>query len=131
NTFQTQLMPGESATVGFYLTPLVEGAVAAFVQVQQSDQLDPNQANSSLVLNLNASAAPPTPPVLRVRKVRTDFFDRTPIAELEVDQLLLDRLAPLTVFSLEASSNLRDWEFLKYVGLLPLAPVTFTDHVAP
>ena len=79
----------------------------------------------------NVGPAPPIPPILRLRKVRTDFFDRTPIAEVEVDQLLLNRMAPLTVFSLEASSNLRDWEFLKYVGLLPLAPVTFTDHVAP
>jgi len=131
NTFQTQLLPGESATVGFYVTPLLEGPVSAFVHIQQSDQIDPNPANDSLSLTLNSTPPPPTPPVLRVRKVRNDFFDHTPIAEIEIDQAMLDRLAPFTTFSLEASSNLRDWEFLTYVGLLPLAPVTFTDHVAP
>ena len=55
-----------------------------------------------------------------------------PVAEVEVDQLLLDRIAPFTVFSLQASSNLRDWEFLPQTwGCCPFAPVTFTDHVPP
>jgi len=63
--------------------------------------------------------------------VRTDFFDHTPIAEIEIDQAALNRLAPFTTFSLEGSSNLRDWEFLTYAGFLPLAPVTFTDHANP
>ena len=101
------------------------------MNVQQSDQIDPNPANDALSLTLNVAPAPPIPPILRVRKVRTDFFDHTPIAEVEIDQALLDRLAPFTTFSLEGSSNLRDWEFLTYVGLAPLAPVTFTDHAAP
>jgi hypothetical protein len=131
NTFQTQLLPGESTSVGFYLTPVREGTVSLSVQVSQSDQIDPNPANDSLSLTLSAASAPPIPPILRVRKVRTDFFDRSPIAEVEIDQLMLDRIAPFTVFSLEASSNLLDWEFLKYVGITPLAPVTFTDHVQP
>lgn len=131
NTFQTQLIPGESATVGFNATPTRDGTVTAFVRVQQSDQIDPNPANDTPSLTLNASPAPPIPSILRLRKVRTDFFDQTPIAEVEVDQAALDRLAPFTTFSLEASSNLRDWEFLKNVGLFPLVPVTFTDHVPP
>ncbi len=66
-----------------------------------------------------------------MRKVRTDFFDHTPIAEVEIDQAALNRLAPFTTFLLEGSSNLRDWEFLTYAGFLPLAPVTFTDHANP
>ena len=131
NTFQTQLLPGESATVGFNVTPTREGTVTGFVRVQQSDQIDPNPANDALSFTLNVGPAPAIPQILRVRKVRTDFFDGTPIAEVEIDQAALDRLAPFTTFSLEGSSNLRDWEFLKYVGLLPLAPVTFTDHAPP
>ena len=87
------------------------------MRVQQSDQIDPNPANDTLSLTLNVGPAPPIPPILRVRKVRTDFFDHTPIAEVEIDQAALDRLAPFTTFSLEGSSNLRDWEFLEYVGL--------------
>jgi uncharacterized repeat protein (TIGR01451 family) len=131
NAFQTQLLPGESATASFYVTPTREGAVACFVQVQQLDQTDPNPANNAVSLTLNAGSQPPIPSILRVRKVRTDFFDHTSIAEVEIDQALLDRVAPFTTFSLEASSNLRDWEFLNYVGLTPLAPVTFTDHAPP
>ena len=76
NTFQTQLLPGESATVGFYVTPTREGAATGFVRVQQSDQIDPNPANDTLSLTLNVGPAPPIPPILRVRKVRTDFFDQ-------------------------------------------------------
>jgi len=131
NTFQTQLLPGESATVGFNVTPTREGTVTGFVRVQQSDQIDPNPANDALSLTLNVGPEPAMPPILRVRKVRSDFFDRTPIAEVEIDQAALNRLAPFTLFSLEASSNLRDWEFIKYVGLTPFAPVTFTDHALP
>ena len=131
NGFQTQLLPGESATIGFWVTPLREGPVTASVQLNQSDQADPNPANNALALALNAGPEPPTPPILRLRKVRTDFFDRTPIAEIEIDQALLNRLSPWTTFSLEASSNLRDWEFLNYFGLFPHVPVTFTDHAPP
>ena len=80
---------------------------------------------------LNVGPAPPIPPILRVRKVRMDFFDQTPIAEVEVDQAALDRYSPFTTFRLEGSSNLLDWEFLTYVGLAPLAPVTFTDQANP
>jgi len=131
NGFQTQLRPGESATASFYVTPTRVGTVTGFVNVQQSDQVEPQPGNNALSFTLNVGAAPPIPPILRVRKVRTDFFDHTPIAEIEIDQAALNRLAPFTTFSLEASSNLRDWEFLKYVGFLPLAPVTFTDHANP
>ena len=70
---------------------------------------DPNPANDTLSLALDVALAPLLPPVLRVRKVRTDFFDRTPIAEVEIDQALLNRLAPFMTFRLEASSNLQDW----------------------
>jgi hypothetical protein len=63
--------------------------------------------------------------------VRTDFFDGTPIAEIAIDQAALNRLAPLTLFKLEGTSNLRDWDFLSYAGLLPYLPVTFTDHSNP
>jgi hypothetical protein len=87
--------------------------------------------NDSLSLALEVAAAPPIPRILRVRKMRTDFFDHAPIAEIEIDQAALNRLAPFTVFNLEGSSNLRDWEFLKLVGVWPLAPVTFTDHANP
>jgi uncharacterized repeat protein (TIGR01451 family) len=128
NTFQTQLLPGESATVGFHVTPLREGMTTATVRVQQSDEIDPQAANNELSLTLNAGPEPATAPILRVRKVRTDFFDGTPIAEVEIDQAELNRVAPFTLFNLEASSNLRDWELLTRVGLLSLAPVTFTDH---
>jgi len=131
NGFQTQLFPGESATIGFWVTPLREGPVTAFVQVYQSDQADPTPADNTVSLTLNAGPEPPIPPVLRLRKVRTDFFDRTPIAEIEIDQALLNRVAPWTTFSLEASSNLHDWEVLEHVGMFPLAPVTFTDHAPP
>jgi hypothetical protein len=132
NVFLTQLRPGESATASFYVTPTRAGSVTGFVNVQQSDQLDPNPANDTLSFTLNVGPEPPIPTILRVRKVRTDFFDQTPIAELEIDQAALNRLAPFTTFSLEGSSNLRDhWELLRYVGFLPLAPVTFTDHANP
>ena len=119
--------------MGFYLTPTREGAVTGLVRVQQSEQIDPNPANDTLSLTLNTAPAPPIPPILRVRKVRTDFFDGTPISEIEIDQAALNRLAPLTTFSLESSSNLRDWEFLTYTSFLlaPRAPVTFTDHATP
>jgi uncharacterized repeat protein (TIGR01451 family) len=131
NLFQTQLRPGESATAAFYVTPTQAGTVTGFVNVQQSDQVDPNPANDSVPFTLNVGPAPPIPPILRVRKVRTDFFDHSPIAELEIDQAALNRLAPYTLLRLEGSSNLRDWEFLTYTGFLPLAPVTFTDHANP
>jgi len=88
-------------------------------------------ANDAVSFTLNVGPAPPIPPILRLRKVRTDFFDRTPIAEVEIDQAALNRLAPFTLFRLEGSSNLRDWEFLTYTGFIPLVPVTFTDHVSP
>ena len=131
NVFQTQLRPGESATVSFYATPTRTGTVTGFVQVVQSDQIDPHPENNGLSFTLNVGPAPPIPPILRVRKVRMDFFDQAPIAEVEVDQAALDRYAPFTTFQLEGSSNLLDWEFLGYVGLLPLAPVTFTEHANP
>jgi hypothetical protein len=101
------------------------------VQVQQLDQIDPNPANNVLPWTLDIGSEPPIPPILRVRKVRTDFFDKTPIAEIEIDQAALNRLAPFTLFYLERSSNLRDWEYLRLVGFVPLAPVTFTDHADP
>jgi len=131
NVFQTALLPGESATVGFYATPLREGTATGFVQVQQSDQVDPNPANDTLSWTVNSGAAPAIPPILRVRKVRKDFFDQTPIAEVEIDQAALNRLAPFSTFYLERSSNLLDWEYLRLVGFIPLAPVTFTDHAGP
>jgi uncharacterized repeat protein (TIGR01451 family) len=131
NVIQTQLRPGESATATFYVTPTRVGTVTGFVSVQQSDQLDPQPANDAVSFTLNVGPAPPIPPILRLRKQRTDFFDRTPIAEVEIDQAALNRLAGFTVFRLEGSSNLRDWEFLTYAGFLPLAPVTFTDHANP
>ena len=74
------------------------GTATAFVQVQQSDQVDPNPANDSLSWTLNIGPEPPIPTILRVRKVRTDFFDQTPIAEVEIDQAALNRLAPFTTF---------------------------------
>jgi uncharacterized repeat protein (TIGR01451 family) len=131
NGFQTQLRPGESATVSFSVTPTRAGSFTGFVDVQQSDQIDPQPANNSLSFSLDVGPAPPIPPILRVLKVRTDFFGHTPIAEIEIDQAALNRLAPFTVFSLQGSSNLRDWEFLTLAGSLPLAPVTFTDHANP
>jgi uncharacterized repeat protein (TIGR01451 family) len=131
NAFQTQLRPGESATASFYITPTRAGTVTGFVNVQQSDQVDLQAANDAVSFTLNVGAAPAIPPILRVRKVRTDFFDHTPIAEIEIDQAALNRLAPFTLFRLEGSSNLRDWEFLGYAGFIPLAPVTFTDHANP
>ncbi|HTD88242.1 MAG TPA: hypothetical protein VK850_16830, partial [Candidatus Binatia bacterium] len=131
NAFQTALMPGESATIGFYVTPRRTGTATSFVQVEHSDQIDPNPANNTLPWTVDIGAAPPIPPILRVRKVRTDFFDQTPIAELEIDQAALNRLAPYTTFYLDRSSNLRDWEYLRLVGFAPLAPVTYTDHANP
>jgi uncharacterized repeat protein (TIGR01451 family) len=131
NGFLTQLRQGESATASFYVTPTRVGATTGLVQVQQSDQIDPQPANNTVSFTLDVGPEPPIPPILRVSKVRTDFFNGAPIAEVEIDQAALNRLAPLGIFSLEASSNLRDWEFLRDVGFLPLAPVTFTDHVAP
>lgn len=129
NGFQTNLRPGESATVLFYMTPLREGTALASVDVHQTDQTDPEPENSSVSLTVEVGPAPPIPQILRLRKVRTDFFDRTPIAEVEIDQAALNRLAPLGLFRLEGSSNLRDWEFLTYAGFLPFVPITFTDHV--
>jgi uncharacterized repeat protein (TIGR01451 family) len=131
NVFQTALRPGESGTAGFYLTPTRVGTLTGSVQVLQSDQVDPKPANDALSFTLNVGPEPPIPQILHVRKMRTDFFDGTPIAELEIDQAALNRLAPFTAFWLEASSNLRDWESLALVGLFPLAPVTFTDHANP
>ena len=131
NAFQTALLPGESASVFFYVTPTRGGAATGWVQVQQLDQVDPNPANDTLSWTLKIGPEPPIPSILRVRKVRTDFFHQTSIAEVEIDQAALNRLAPLTTFYLERSSNLRDWEYLRLVGLTPLAPVTFTDHAAP
>jgi hypothetical protein len=131
NVFQTQLRPGESATVSFYATPSRVGTFTGSVQVVQSDQVDPHLENNTLSFTLNVGPAPPIPPILRIRTVRTDFFAQTPIAEVEIDQAALDRYAPFTTFSLEGSSNLVDWEFLGYVGSIPLAPVTYTDHANP
>jgi hypothetical protein len=131
NVFQTWLLPGESASVYFYVTPTRGGTATGLVEVQDSDQIDPNPANDVLSWTLNIGPAPPIPTIMRVRKVRTDFFDQTPIAEVEIDQAALNRLAPFTIFYLERSSNLRDWEYLRLVGYAPLAPVTFTDHAAP
>jgi len=131
NVFVTQLRPGESATVSFYVTPIRLGTVTGFVNVQQSDQTDPQPANDALSFSLNVGPEPPIPPILHVRKVRTDFFDHTPIAEIEIDRAALNRLAPYTTYWLEGSSNLRDWEFLTYAGYLSFAPVTFTDHGQP
>jgi hypothetical protein len=131
NAFQTQLRPGESATATFYVTPTRAGTVTGFVNVQHSDQVDPQPANDAVSFTLNVGPAPPIPPILHLRKVRTDFFDRTSIAEVEIDQAALNRLAGYSVFRLEGSSNLRDWEFLTYAGFLPLVPITFTDHADP
>lgn len=132
NGFQTQLLPGESARVDVYVTPIRTGQVTGFVSAQQLDQIDPNPANNAPSLTLDVGASPPIPPILRVRKVRTDFFDQTPIAEVELDGAALYRLDPFRTFWLEGSSNLRDWEFLTYAGFLaPRAPVTFTDHAPP
>jgi uncharacterized repeat protein (TIGR01451 family) len=131
NVFRTALRPGESATASFYLKPSLVGSFTGFVQVQQSDQTDPNPANDSLSFTVNVGPEPPIPPILRVRKVRTDFFDHTPIAEVEIDQAALNRFAPFSLLSLEGSSNLRDWEWLTYTSLTSLAPVTFTDHAKP
>jgi len=131
NVFQTALLPGESASVGFYVTPTRTGTATSFVQVQHSDQADPNPVNNALSWTIDIGPEPPVSPILRVRKVRADFFDHTPIAEVEIDQAALNRMAPFTTFYLERSSNLRDWEYLRLVGYLPLAPVTFTDHADP
>jgi len=131
NVFQTALLPGESASVWFYVTPKHTGTATGSVQVQRLDQIDPNPANDAISWTLNIGPEPPIPTIMRVRKVRTDFFDHTPIAEVEIDQAALNRLAPLGTFYLERSSNLRDWEYLRLVGFVPLAPVTFTDHAAP
>ncbi|MCI0535444.1 MAG: DUF11 domain-containing protein [Verrucomicrobiales bacterium] len=132
NGFQTQLLPGESARVDIYITPTRTGQANGFISVQQSDQIDPNPANNEPSLTLDVAAAPPLPPILRVRKVRTDFFDQTPIAEIEIDGSALYRLDPLRTLWLEGSSNLGDWEFLTYAGFLgSRAHVTFTDHATP
>jgi hypothetical protein len=132
NTFQTALRAGESATAGFYVTPTRVGTVTGFVNVYQSDQIDPNPANHATSFTLNVGPAPSIPAILRLLKVRTDFFDKTPIAEVEIDQDALNRLAPYTLFHFEGSSNLRDWEFLTYAGgILSHGPITFTDHVNP
>jgi hypothetical protein len=132
NVFQTALRAGESATAAFYVTPTRVGTVTGSVNVQKSDQIDPQLANDAVSFTLNVGAAPPIPPILRVRKVRTDFFDQTPIAEIEIDGFTLFRLDSLRTFWLEGSSNLRDWEFLTYTGLLgSRAPFTFTDHAPP
>jgi hypothetical protein len=131
NSFQTRLLPGESASVGFHVTPTRIGTATGWVRVQQLDQIDPDPANDALSWTLDVGPAPPIPPILRVRKVRTDFFDQTPIAEVEIDQAALNRVAPFSLFYLERSSNLFDWEYLRLVGYGPLAPITFTDHAGP
>jgi hypothetical protein len=113
------------------VTPTRVGTATGFVNVQQSDQTDPHPENDSSSFTLDVGPVPPIPKILRLRKVRTDFFDHTPIAEVEIDQAALNRLAPFSLFRLEGSSNLRDWQLLAYTGFLPLAPVTFTDHAAP
>jgi len=131
NVFQTALLPGESAIVGFYVTPKRIGPATSFAQVQHLDQTDPNPANDTLSWMLDVNAAPVIPPIMRVRKVRSDFFDKTTITEVEIDQAALNRYAPFSTFYLDRSSNLRDWEYLRLVGYTPLAPVTFTDHGDP
>ena len=129
--FQTALLPGESASVYFYVTPTRTGAATGSVQVDRFDQSDPNTANNAISWTMNIGPEPPIPTIMRVRKVRTDFFDHTPIAEIEIDQAALYRAAPWSTFYLERSSNLRDWEYLRLVGFTPLAPVTFTDRADP
>ena len=132
NTFQTQLQPGESARVDVYITPTRTGPATAYVSVQQSEQVDPNPANNAPSLTLDVAAAPPIPSILRVRKVRTDFFDQTPIAEIEIDGPALYRFDSFRTFRLEGSSNLQDWDFLAYTGLFGTRTVTtFTDHTSP
>jgi uncharacterized repeat protein (TIGR01451 family) len=131
NAFQTQLQPGESASVGFLATPIRTGAATGWVQLQQVDQNDPNPANDAVSWTLETGPAPPIPEILRVRKVRTDFFDQTPIAEVEIDLAALNRLAPFTFFHLERSWNLLDWDYLGLFGYWPLERVTFTDHADP
>jgi len=101
------------------------------VQIQHVDQIYPNPANDLLSWTVNIGPEPPIPTIMRMRKVRTDFFDHTSIAEIEIDQAALNRLAPFSTFYLERSSNLRDWEYLRLVGFTPLAPVTYTDHGNP
>jgi len=131
NAFQAALLPGESATVGFYVIPLRTGTATSSVQVQYSDQTDPNLANNVLSWNLNIGQEPPVPTILHVSKVRKDFFTQGSIAEVEIDQAALNRFAPWTTFYLQRSSNLHDWEYLRLVGPAPLAPVTFTDLADP
>ena len=132
NVFQTALLPGESASVWFYVTPKLAQAPPPG-SCKSSNRTRPTRisANNTLSWTLNSGPEPPIPPILRVRKVRKDFFDQTSIAEVEIDQAALNRLAPFTTFYLERSSNLRDWEYLRLVGFVPLAPVTFTDHAEP
>jgi hypothetical protein len=101
------------------------------VNVYQVDQTDPHPENGSSAFTLEVGPAPPIPRILRLRKVRTDFFDQTAIAEIEIDQAALNRLAPFSLFQLEGSSDLTTWQFLTYAGFLPLVPITFTDHAAP
>ena len=129
--FQTALLPGESASVWFWVTPTRTGAVTGSVQVHRLDQSDPNTVNNVISWTMDIGPEPPIPTIMRVRKVRTDFFKQTSIAEVEIDQAALNRLAPLSTFYLDRSSNLRDWEYLRLVGFTPLAPVTYTDHAAP
>jgi hypothetical protein len=131
NVFLTQLRPGESATASFYVTPTRVGTVTGFVNVQQSDQTDPHPENGASSFRFEVGPAPPIPQIMRLRKVRTDFFDQTPIAEVEIDQAALNRLAPFSLFQLEGSSDLKSWEFLTYAGFLPLVPITFTDRAGP
>jgi len=82
NVFQTALLPGESATVGFWVTPLRTGTATSSVQVVASDQTDPNPANNALSWTLNIGAEPPIPTILRLSKVRKDFFTQASIAEI-------------------------------------------------
>lgn len=131
SVIQTALLPGESANVSVDVTPIRTGAATGWIQVQHLDQVDPNPANNAVSWTLEVGDAPPIPPILHLRKVRTDFFDQTPIAEVEIDQAALNRAAPFTVFHLETSSNLRDWDFLRLVGVSPLAPVTYTHQASP
>jgi hypothetical protein len=98
NAFQTALLPGQSATVSFYVTPRRGGVTTSSVQVMTSDQTDPNPANNTLSWTLDVGDTPAIPSILSVRKVRADFFDHTPIAEIQIDQAALNRLAPYSTF---------------------------------
>jgi len=71
------------------------------------------------------------PAILRVRRCATDFFDHTPIAEIEIDQaaLIAWRRLPPSHWKVRriCATGIPDLPPV----FLPLAPVTFTDHANP